>query len=365
MEQGRELYLAPYKYGHGCILIHNTAFVSLHAACRYALRMKISEVRYVHTFRELVQLHFDSCARGHFYCLFGIFFFFVAMSCLYGIEILQSYLYGAKYRPYSITQSWHCSSSNWLRTALLRLSPLLPILVASPIKEPSAPNIDRIDKTPSRCKKYSLFRHLFSRSFSFMIFSFRCPDNSSSGSLAQREPNLSRWRILAFYQLVHCSPRSCWDRCSETQRLLGMPCPIDLCPCHLWLIVWSAECPGQETGPKCYSEGSAFIAQFSRSPHVVDIRYSPLSWMRDHRCASAVTTDRSTRRSNDRFKPSHLPSRIPEACPTRGWYSCRTRVTVQLSVCTATTRRSSPECRKDGTVRDIFRYYAIYGIGRF
>jgi len=84
MEQGRELYLAPYKYGHGCILIHNTAFVSLHAACRYALRMKISEVRYVHTFRELVQLHFDSCARGHFYCLFGIFFFFVAMSCLYG-----------------------------------------------------------------------------------------------------------------------------------------------------------------------------------------------------------------------------------------------------------------------------------------
>ena len=141
-------------------------------------------------FRELVQLHIDSCARRHFLSSFWCFlFFFTVTPCLC--------LYGARYspRPCSIERSWHCSSSSWCRAALLSFTAFA--------------NAGR-SADQGALLEISAFSLPFSSSSSSVscpadLGFHRCPDGCCDDSLS--ESNLSRWRVLAFYRRVPCSAR--------------------------------------------------------------------------------------------------------------------------------------------------------------
>ena len=112
-----------------------------------------SKVWYAHTFREFVQLHVDSCARGHFYRLFGVFFFCYILSAF--VEKLRyspsPYLCGAKYspRPYS-TRDRDVAASRADVARLCYHFTTFATLAAPPIKDPSTPNIGRKGNMPSR-----------------------------------------------------------------------------------------------------------------------------------------------------------------------------------------------------------------------
>ena len=85
-----------------------------------------------------------------------------------------------------------------------------------------------------------------------------------------------------------------------------------------------------------------------------DIRRNLLFSVPDRRCESAATVDCNARRSGDRSEPPGPLVYAAEAFAKRGRCSCRTRVTVRLSVYIAIGQRSDPEYHRDVTARETF-----------